>query len=532
MAPTDPRTVYYSDGFTVLASADGGATVHEVAPVSQLFATISALAVSPLAAAEVLAATNQGLFKTTDGGATWEQLPVGGTPVALAVDPFDAATVYAGAGDGSFFASHDRGATWSRTGSGLGAGSLDVIAADPATPGILYAGLNGESTGGVWKSLDGGATWTLAAATAKVDALAASPARAGEVLAGLEPAGIAKSEDQGATWSPANQGLSGTVVLAAAADPFSAGTFYAAVYSHNQHDFERTGIDDQLLPLGLQRTRDGGATWARADSGLDAAYVTKLLADPARPGTLYALTNAPPARVFATADGAGSWRPLGDPALYDVFDLALDPKRPGLVYLVGGRLVHQRTVFVVEKSIDGGATWSMLPVPAGRDGLVALAVDPLMPARVYAGGTVLLRSNRRGAGLTQIGSGFPHGFIERLIPDPTVPLRLFALTAGSQLTYSFFRSLDGGATWTGSSTGLPPATVPQNDLAAVAAGSTLFLSSQAGVFLSHSGGARWRPAGNGLLGAAGGLLFNDPPHPGTVLTNPELGGLWTYTLAP
>jgi photosystem II stability/assembly factor-like uncharacterized protein len=539
VAASDSRVVYASDGFSVFASGDGGASVHQAARVSSLFLSISALAVSPLSASEVVAVTSDGLFKTPDGGATWGQLPVGEIAVSLAIDPFDPATLYAGAGDGAFLTSHDRGATWARTGAGLGAGSLDVIAPDPATRGVLYAGVNGGmggmggtggTAGGIWKSADGGATWALAVATAKVDAVAASAVAAGKVLAGLEPAGILKSEDQGVTWLPGNQGLSGTVVFAAAADPFTPGTFYAAVYSHNQHNFVVTGVDDQLLPLGLQRSRDGGVTWEQADAGLDTGFVNVLIADPGRPGRLYAGSNAATVRVFTTADGADSWQPVtGALGLYGLFDLALDPRRPGLLYLVGA---SQASGFLAERSTDGGASWRVLPLPGTNEDLLSVALDPFSPARVYLAGSVLLESNHRGNGLAQIGSGFPRGLIDTLLADPAVPRRLFAIVASSAHANSFFRSLDGGATWTRSSTGLPPPRVPLYALAADAATATVFISAATGVYFSHAGGAPWRPASNGLLGAAGGLLLDDPLHPGTVLTAPELGGLWTYTLAP
>lgn len=530
VAPSDSRVIYGSDGFSVFASADGGASVHQAARVSSLFLSIRALAVSPLSASEVVAVTSDGLFKTSDGGATWGQLPVSEIPVSLGTDPFDPGTLYAGAGDGAFFTSHDRGATWARTGAGLGAGSLDVIAPDPAMRGILYAGLNGGTAGGIWKSADGGATWALAVATAKVDAVAASSVAPGEVVAGLEPAGILKSEDQGGTWIPENQGLSGTVIFAAAADPFTPGTFYAAVYSHNQHNFNVTGIDDQLLPLGLQRSRDGGATWQLADAGLDTGFVNLLIADPGARGRLYAVSNAATVRVFTTADGADSWQPLaGVLGLYGLFDLALDPRHPGVLYLVGASLASG---FQAKRSTNGGASWTVLPLPGTNEDLLSVALDPFSPARVYLGGSVLLESNHRGNGLAQIGSGFPHGLIDRLLPDPAVPHRLFAIVASSAHANSFFRSLDGGATWTRSSSGLPAPRVPLYDLAADAATATVFISATTGVFVSHSGGAPWRPVSNGLLGAAGGLLLDDPLHPGTVLTAPELGGLWTYTLAP
>jgi len=533
VAPSDALTVYGTDGFSVFASGDGGASVHQAASVSSLLVLISGLAVSPLSSAEVYAVTNQGLFKTTDGGTTWGQLPLGGIAVSLAVDPFDPATLYAGTGDGAVFSSHDRGATWARTATGLGAGSVDAIAPDPATRGTLYAALNGSSGGGgIWKSVNFGATWRQSTTTTdRVDALAADPAHAGKVFAGLEPSGISQSEDGGATWAPSNQGLSGTVVLAAAADPFTPGTLYAAVYSHNRHNFPVTGIDDQVLPLGLLRSRDGGTTWARADTGLDTTFIVQLLADPKTPGRLYAVSNTSTGRIFSTADGADSWHALvGDPGLQEVTDMALDPKHPGFLFLVGGSLVGNGGFFQAERSTDGGATWTVLHLPVANAGLVTVAVDPFVPARVYFGGTVLLKSYRRGDGLTRIGSGLPKAVIEKLLPDLLVPSRIYAITGSGAPAFACFRSLDGGATWLRSSSGLPPQQVPLFDMTADAATATLFISSAQGVHLSRSGGAHWRPASNGLLGAAGGLLVADPLHPGTAFTASELGGLWTYTL--
>ena len=527
-APSDPRIVYGSDGFSVFASGDGGASVHQVTRVSSLFVLISALAVSPLAATEVYAVTDHGLFKTADGGSTWAPLPVGAIPVTLAIDPHDPATLYAGTADGAFFAPR----SWlaKKAPSGPGSGSVDAIAADPVTAGTLYAGVNGSSASGIWKSVDGGASWSLAVATPKVDALAVSALAAGRIVAGLEPAGVLKSDDGGGTWALSNQGLSGTLVPAAVADPFAAGTLYAAVYSHNQHNFDVTGIDDQLLPLGVQRSRDGGATWERADSGLDVALVTKLLADPKRRGFLYAVASF---RVYVSADGADSWQAAGDPGVLELFDLALDPKRPGTLYLAGVRLVLGKPAYVAERSTDSGVSWTRLGIGGTTSPtLIAVAVDPFLPAHVYFGGSVLLRSVHRGIGLTLIGSGLPSNLLlYKLLADPDVPGRFYALMASGLPSYAFFRSLDGGATWTRSRTGLPPQRFQLLDLAADAATSTLFASSQLGVSASRDGGAHWQPASAGLLGAAGGLLVDDPLDPGTILTGPELGGLWSYTVA-
>jgi hypothetical protein len=73
---------------------------------------------------------------------------------ALALDPFTPATVYAG-GIGGVFRSIDGGASWQAINSGLPEGSVSALAIDPVTPTTLYAGTGG----GVFQSTDGGATW-------------------------------------------------------------------------------------------------------------------------------------------------------------------------------------------------------------------------------------------------------------------------------------------------------------------------------------------------------------------------------------
>ena len=92
--------------------------------------------------------------RSSDGGATWTRLGQGvyaGAVVALAVDPLTAARIYAASEDG-VFRSEDSAATWTRC--------LDraatALAVDPSLPGRVYA----AGSDGVWKSSDFGGTWT------------------------------------------------------------------------------------------------------------------------------------------------------------------------------------------------------------------------------------------------------------------------------------------------------------------------------------------------------------------------------------
>ena len=120
-------------------------------------ASVRAVAVDPANPATVYAGTaSGGVFKSTNGGASWSAANSGlaSTGVAaLAIDPSSTATLYAAGGDeGGVFKSTDGGARWAAINSGLSATSTRALAIDPSTPTTLYVGTDV----GVFKSTDGG----------------------------------------------------------------------------------------------------------------------------------------------------------------------------------------------------------------------------------------------------------------------------------------------------------------------------------------------------------------------------------------
>ena len=111
---------------------------------------------------------NGGIFKSTDGGATWRQLTQGFagavTQASLAIAPSDPKRIYASIASGGgtgIYRSDDAGESWSRTttdsrpAARIGGGDLPVPAVDPKNPDIVYS-----ASVVTWKSTDGGKTWT------------------------------------------------------------------------------------------------------------------------------------------------------------------------------------------------------------------------------------------------------------------------------------------------------------------------------------------------------------------------------------
>ena len=189
------------------------------------------LAIDPTTPTTLYVGTATGVFKSTDGGGSWNPIGPGLvspgislTPVyALAIDPTTPATVYAGGA----YKSTDGGGTWRPTAL---ATSVLALAIDPTTPTTLYA--DG------FKSTDGGSSWSaLDLATAAVDALAIDPTTPTTLYAGTYYApgtyaatflGVHKSVDGGASWSPLNAGFPPkTVVTALALDSAKPTTLYA-----------------------------------------------------------------------------------------------------------------------------------------------------------------------------------------------------------------------------------------------------------------------------------------------------------------
>jgi photosystem II stability/assembly factor-like uncharacterized protein len=181
--------------------------------------------------------------------------------------------------------STDGGATWNLglgTNGNPGYFSIYALAIDPLTPTTLYFGTDEFSAGaGVFKSTDGGATWTSSVLTGDsvVLALAIDPVTPTTLYAGTAGPGVFKSTDGGTTWAAVNAGLSadtfGYISIAALAiDPITPATLYAGT---NGDVFKST---------------NSGASWNAFNTGLPSySRVTALVIDPGTPTTLYAGTN-------------------------------------------------------------------------------------------------------------------------------------------------------------------------------------------------------------------------------------------------
>lgn len=315
---------------------------------------------------------------------------ISGRVTALAIDPRDGDVIYLGAATGGVWKTVDGGRNWIPLTDDQPTLVVGAIALDPSNPDTVYVGTGELLTGfygsGVLKSTDGGASWTqltgpfvgpfnTVRSGAVFGALAVSPANPQLILAGVDyggglaaRGGIYRSADGGVTWTQVLAGGAGTDLVFNPAQP-------NIVYAGVANAALRTAF--ARPQNGLYKSTDGGATWTQlwnsGPNALPAANLGRISLALARsaPNTLYAaIQDSSPQRFgrllgfFRTQDGGDNWTPLLNtpdfctPQCWYAMPIAVHPANPNLV-LAGGLFLF--------RSLNGGASWNNIYVGQNGD---------------------------------------------------------------------------------------------------------------------------------------------------------------------
>ena len=553
-ATTFVETVYVGTRDAgVFSTADGGQS-WQAARAGLTFYPIRTLTVDPQDPSILYAGTDfDGIWKSTDGGASWfkssDGLYQGLVVFDILVDPSHTDTLYAALGGGvaltigNIYKSDDGGATWELKDAGLPRASetstytnaVFTLAIDPDDPLSVYAGTHYD---GAYRTINGGNVWTAITEGLpfltntewyqKVGALAVDPHHANR-LAGLigghyyvyddatgweqvsddtlgsdghltfhpsDPAviycpnslhGFSKSVDGGLNWERYKAGIFDVVFHAGAPDK---------LFGAHDGGAEEIG--------GVYVSPDQGETWSDSSQGIMAQAVESVAFDPQDSDRMYVGTGD--GHFFHSSDGGSNWErgltylwyvdPEDFSARYNfgaISDIAVDPLRAGDVYMaafagfykstdhgatfeeidqvLSGRCVAIAAqapgpIYVgaslrhgVFKSPDGGSTWEQktegLPTFGGNIcPILSIAVDDRDPDVVWVG-------TQYGGGIAKTVDGGDHwqsmGLTETNFVHAIAihPLDSDVILAGGGFSDgSIFKSTDGGVTWQEKASGI------------------------------------------------------------------------------
>ena len=277
-----------------------------------------------------------------------------------------------------------------------------------ASHGTLLAGGGSPWYGAsVWRSPDMGETWTQSSAGLtygdggpKIETVWNVTAAAGFVYAGVEPAGLFRSDDGGLTWSHV-----GGLRDHPSRPEWQPGAGGLCLHSIAAHPTDPNRMWVGISSVGTFETRDGGASWQTRNQGVRAGFlpdptpefgqcVHKIRLHPDRPDVLFQQNHC---GVYRSDDGGGAWTEItaGLPSEFG-FPLVIHHHDPHSVYVIPlngadrGRYMPDGHA-AVWRSPDDGASWQRLddglPAENAYLGVLreAMAVDRLDPAGIYFG---------------------------------------------------------------------------------------------------------------------------------------------------
>jgi hypothetical protein len=398
-----------------------------------------------------------GVWKTTDGGATWQHLGLDNTFEIgrIVVDPKNPSNVFVAAMGALFFHNVDRGVYRSQDGGSTwtkvlfvsdGAGAID-LAIDPVTPSRVFAAtwerqrtpearIYGGPGSGLWRSTDGGTTWTALAGG--LPASSTGPSRIGVVVAPSSPStvytifskadfsldGVFRSTDSGTTWT--RQSVTNLASIIGAQCYWSGRMF---VHPTNPSDLWVDGV-------GLAHSTNGGASFTSI-SGLHADQHAQWFS-PANPAVILKGNDG---GVYRSTNSGSTWTHFANLPISQFYTVEAHPAEPAKIY--GGLQDNG-----VQRTTTGQTNdWSSI---VGGDGL-EVHVDPLSTQVIYAESQfgALRRSTNGGTSFSSATSGLTGrlGWKTPIAIDPasTGTGTTSTLYLGSDL---LFRSTNSAASWT------------------------------------------------------------------------------------
>jgi photosystem II stability/assembly factor-like uncharacterized protein len=425
-------------------------------------------------------------------------------------------------------------------------GRINTIAVSPADTRVVIAG---SSTGGIWRSSDGGASFVAVSddqSELAVGSLAFARSRPATVYAGMGDStggylgsGVLRSTDAGLTWARVSNATlpSPGTISKLEVDPANPNRVYIAQYSRL--------ATDHVTSSGLYVSNDGGVSWTRLLGGA----ARDVVVDPADSNIIFAAfsrldaDNDPPMRVMRSTDAGVTWTTCFSGENYDVKKrqdcrVALSPADSQRVYAYFGGFLGDNLSANLRASTDGGKTWTALAAPSFDTAQLGyntyLAADPRDTSTLYVGSRDVYRSTNSGATWANLTGDFSFtGSFYDYTPEASkahADQHALAFVPGAAGAFylgcdgGIYKTTDAGATFQSLNRGL---TLTQFTSLAIHPGDSAI--SLGG---TQDNGTQWRYAANNswyevLSGDGGHLVFN-PLDPNVVFITYIRGNIFRY----
>ena len=452
---------------------------------------------------------DDGIFKSNNGGKTWNNINnnLDKNPAVfnIIVHPVYSNTIYIGTWNGAY-KSIDGGRQWKKINDGIremgwGVWSMDM---HPKNPDIIYIGTWGGSNNTIYKTTNGGMTWSSTSKSAfgeyNINSIKIDHRDPKIVYIGTD-SGFFKSINGGLTWKKQNTGLSNLFVRDIFVDPNENGKApYDRIYLATWG--------------GVFFSDDNGDTWQKAayNKKLENIFIKSISRANAGQGNLYLGIYGGIYRI-SNQKQINKMTQSGLPRDVNIASnsVKVDPLNSQIIYAgtFGGGIA---------KSIDGGASWRYI-----NNGLIIGYMQPVKLVPMNEGDkseTSVLLIGTDGGGIFKTSNcgerwfaanrGLTNLHINEIEVDPSNPNIIYAASGGG-----LFKSIDGAQSWASL------VDLGNNDIRDIVIDyikpNNIFVTvRKKGVYKSTNGGKTWLPINNGIKNLAVKVIKIDPVNSQTL----------------